>query len=292
MCGMKMRERWNRFWTPALAVAFDGERMWWIESGSKREVRSQPLFLGEGPGMEFDQAEAALRQVLRPQGKWWCLAPRVVVAAPRDEISKRGVKDIAVFAGARDVITLPKVMAAALGVGLDVESDRVAAVLYLEREWAGFAVIRKAEVRAGWERAGGVDQMIENVAAQTGKAQGPVSDFELLRENFKTHGLSEPAARAGATQFVAALRERCRYEAERLSASDRRDWRQAPLYLLGPYADVPGLRELVADLWACEVIVPDAPERAVILGCRKVLEELNVIMNTFKSSEKLPARKL
>jgi actin-like ATPase involved in cell morphogenesis len=257
-----------------------------INGATNGEVRSQPLSLGEGPATEFDHAELALRRVLRPSDNWWRLAPRVVVAAPRAEIPKRGLKDIAVYAGARDVITLPKVMAAALGAGVDVKLDRITAVLYLEREWLGFAVIRKAEVRAGWERAGGVDQILENIAAQTGTAQGPAPDFEFLREKLKVHGMVEPAARAGANQFVASLRERCRREVERLSVGDQRDWRREPLYLLGPYADIPGLRELVAQSWACEVIVPYEPERAVILGCAKVLAELDEVMTTFSTGKK------
>jgi hypothetical protein len=153
----------------------------------------------------------------------------------------------------------------------------------------GFTVIRKSDIKADWERAGGVEQLVEDVAVQMRTAHGVVPDFERLNESIKIHGLVDPAARAGAAHFVAALRERCRHEAERLSVADQRDWRQAPLYLLGPYACIPGLRELVAELWACAVIVPDRSDQAVVRGCRKVLGDLDAIMKSFESS-KIPSR--
>jgi actin-like ATPase involved in cell morphogenesis len=244
----------------------------------------------EGGIGEFDLAEAMVRRELRKGASSWRLAPRVVVAAPRADGSKRGLKDVIVCAGARDLITIPKAMAAALGAGLAVDADQITTVLYIERDWMEFMVIRKSEIRVDWERAGGVDQLVEDVAVQMRTARGPVPDFERLHENLKTHGLVEPAVRAGATHFVAALRERCRHEAERLSTADQRDWRQAPLYLLGPYAEVTGLRELVAELWACEVIVPERSDQAVIRGCRNVLAELDAIMKSLDSVKKPSAR--
>lgn len=260
-----------------MAVAFDGERMWWVR-GPEGEVESCALAMSEGTVMEFDRAEAALRVVLRPSDAWWRVAPRVVVAVPRAEIPKRGVRDIVVYAGARDVITLPKVMAAALGAGLEVDAERMTTVLYVERDWVGFAVIRKAEILAGWERAGGVEQLLEDVAAEARAAGAREEDFERLRAQLVRTGLGDTTAKAGATRFVEGLRERCRRVVGGMPEARQREWRGATLYLLGPYAGIPGLRELVATSWGCAVIVPSEPERAVIYGCRKVLGELDWIM--------------
>src|SRR6267142_2362485 len=49
--------------------------------------------------------------------------PRVVIAIPSGitEVEKRAVKEPAMHAGARDVITIPEPMAAAIGVGLPID---------------------------------------------------------------------------------------------------------------------------------------------------------------------------
>ena len=78
----------------------------------------------DGVIADFDVTEAMLRYFIgKVRGTAFRVAPRVVIAIPSGitEVEKRAVKDSATHAGARDVITIPEPMAAAIGVGLPID---------------------------------------------------------------------------------------------------------------------------------------------------------------------------
>ena len=73
----------------------------------------------DGVIADFDVTEAMLRYFIRKvTGNSFRVNPRVVIAIPSGitEVEKRAVKESALHAGARDVITVPEPMAAAIGV--------------------------------------------------------------------------------------------------------------------------------------------------------------------------------
>jgi rod shape-determining protein MreB and related proteins len=78
----------------------------------------------DGVIADFDVTEAMLRYFIRKvNSNSLRVSPRVVIAIPSGitEVEKRAVKDSAMHAGARDVITIPEPMAAAIGVGLPID---------------------------------------------------------------------------------------------------------------------------------------------------------------------------
>jgi len=78
----------------------------------------------DGVIADFDVTEAMLRYFInKVRSNSFRVAPRVVIAIPSGitEVEKRAVKDSAVHAGARAVITIPEPMAAAIGVGLPID---------------------------------------------------------------------------------------------------------------------------------------------------------------------------
>src|SRR5438477_6565799 len=78
----------------------------------------------DGVIADFDITEAMLRYFIRKvTGQTFRVNPRVVIAIPSGitEVEKRAVKESALHAGARDVITIPEPLAAAIGVGLAIE---------------------------------------------------------------------------------------------------------------------------------------------------------------------------
>jgi rod shape-determining protein MreB len=78
----------------------------------------------DGVIADFDVTEAMLRYFInKVRSASLRVAPRVVIAIPSGitEVEKRAVKDSAVHAGARAVITIPEPMAAAIGVGLPID---------------------------------------------------------------------------------------------------------------------------------------------------------------------------
>ncbi len=89
-----------------------------------------------------------------------------------------------------------------------------------------------------------------------------------------------PTTDVDCAAFLLRMREHCLVAAGALSEADARAAEVGALYLLGPYARTPGLRDCLAGCWSRPVTVPEAAERAAILGCRKLLVELDEIVKS------------
>src|SRR3954466_10756813 len=103
-----------------LAVGEEAKRMLGRTPGNITAIRP----MKDGVIADFDVTEAMLRYFIRKvTGHAFRVNPRVVIAIPSGitEVEKRAVKESALHAGARDVITIPEPMAAAIGVGLPIE---------------------------------------------------------------------------------------------------------------------------------------------------------------------------
>src|SRR5471032_2362010 len=108
--------------THVLAVGDEAKRMLGRTPGNIVAIRP----LKDGVIADFEVTEAMLRHFIQKvHGKRTLFKPRprVVIAVPSGitEVEKRAVKESALHAGARDVITVPEPMAAAIGVGLPIE---------------------------------------------------------------------------------------------------------------------------------------------------------------------------
>ena len=102
------------------AVGDEAKRMLGRTPGNITAIRP----MKDGVIADFDVTEAMLRYFIRKvSNSSFRVNPRVVIAIPSGitEVEKRAVKDSALHAGARDVITIPEPMAAAIGVGLPIE---------------------------------------------------------------------------------------------------------------------------------------------------------------------------
>ena len=102
------------------AVGDEAKRMLGRTPGNITAIRP----MKDGVIADFDVTEAMLRYFIRKVSNTSFRAPpRVVIAIPSGitEVEKRAVKDSALHAGARDVITIPEPMAAAIGVGLPID---------------------------------------------------------------------------------------------------------------------------------------------------------------------------
>ena len=102
------------------AVGDEAKRMLGRTPGNITAIRP----MKDGVIGDFDVTEAMLRYFIRKvSSSSFRAPPRVVIAIPSGitEVEKRAVKDSALHAGARDVITIPEPMAAAIGVGLPID---------------------------------------------------------------------------------------------------------------------------------------------------------------------------
>jgi rod shape-determining protein MreB len=102
------------------AVGDEAKRMLGRTPGNITAIRP----MKDGVIADFDVTEAMLRYFIRKvSSSSFRAPPRVVIAIPSGitEVEKRAVKESAMHAGARDVITIPEPMAAAIGVGLPID---------------------------------------------------------------------------------------------------------------------------------------------------------------------------
>lgn len=101
------------------AVGDEAKRV--LDSHPKDFTAIRPM--KDGVITDFDVTEAMLHYFMqKASGRSSAGPPRVVIAIPSGitEDEKRAVKDSAIRAGAREVMTIPEPMAAALGVGLRI----------------------------------------------------------------------------------------------------------------------------------------------------------------------------
>lgn len=106
-----------------LAVGEEAKRMLGRTPGNIQAIRP----MKDGVIADFEITEAMLRYfITKVHNRKYGVKPRVIVAVPSGitEVEKRAVKDSATHAGARDVYLIEEPMAAAIGVGLPVQSCR------------------------------------------------------------------------------------------------------------------------------------------------------------------------
>ena len=306
-------KKWDAFWNPTIALAFDRESLWSAGDPNEAPRRSaacialdaktrKVVAVGDkaermqaeaGPGLkivnysrygsivDYDVAEVAFRQELRSHLKSkWRIAPRVLVATSLGDVEKRVVKDAVINAGARDLITIPRLMAAAIGAGLDVAKSRAETIVYADRDWCGFAVIGHSEMLAAWEGRDAFDQVLAEQAWLDRKIgdEEPMDLTAMFRRLVRQGVANDPSC----TAFIRRLHEHYRVALATLSPADAAIAKRGTVHLLGPCANIPGLKTLLASTWARPVVAPPCADAAVILGCRSLLGEISGLMKSFK----------
>ncbi|MBP6673530.1 MAG: rod shape-determining protein [Bacteroidetes bacterium] len=90
---------------------------------TRRDIRTiRPM--RDGVIADFEIAEGMLREFIKKIHSSWMPSRRIVVCVPSGvtEVEKRAVRDSAEHAGAKEVHLIAEPMAAAIGIGLDVEA--------------------------------------------------------------------------------------------------------------------------------------------------------------------------
>jgi rod shape-determining protein MreB and related proteins len=140
----------------------------------------------DGVIADFDVTEKMLRYfltlIIESHWKWVRVKPRVIVCVPSGitEVEKRAVRDSALGAGAKEVFMVAEPMAAAIGVGLPVETPTGNMVIDIGGGTTEIAVIALSGI-------------VSDTSIRTGGDELDTSIVQFMRKNYNLL-IGEPTA--------------------------------------------------------------------------------------------------
>jgi rod shape-determining protein MreB len=288
------------------AVGDEAKRMLGRTPGNITAIRP----MKDGVIADFDVTEAMLRYFIRKvHSNALRVAPRVVIASPSGitEVEKRAVKDSATRAGARDVITIPEPMAAAIGVGLPIDEPAANMIVDIGGGTTEIAVISLSGIVfsksiriAGDELDAAIinymkraynlligERTAEEIKLRVGSAY-PL-DEELTMEVKgrdsvaglpKTIHITSQEIREALSDTIGAIVDAVRATLERCPPELSADLVDRGFVLAGGGSLIRGIDRLLSEKTGLPVTIAEDPLSAVANGTGAVLNDLNwVIQN-------------
>jgi len=299
-------------------VAFDNNTKKIIAIGNEakmmqgrehREIRvSRPM--RDGVIADFEIAEGMIRAFIRKVSAGAFSSRRVVVAIPSGvtEVEKRAVRDSAEHAGAKEVHLLFEPMAAAIGVGIDVEAAEGNMIVDIGGGTTEIAVISLAgivtqeSVRiAGDEMNNAVLQFFkknynllvgertaEKIKCEVGSAMPlkeevtiQVKGRDLVGGIPKTTEVSSVEIREALNENVTQIVESIKQTLERTPPELSADILDRGVMLTGGGALLKGLDERIKMETNLPVHVAEDPLTAVVRGTGKTIENIHKYSKVF-----------
>jgi rod shape-determining protein MreB len=233
----------------------------------------------------------------------YLMKPKIVISVPSGitEVEKRAVRDSAENAGAREVFLLPEPMAAAIGIGLPVESPTGIMIVDIGGGTSEIAVIalngivNNTSIRiAGDELNEAIvlylkknyNLLIGELTAEEIKIKAG-SAFPMEKEESleikgrdlvagvpKTMRLSSAQVREAMSEPVDAIVEAVRQSLERTPPELASDILDRGIILTGGGALLRGLDKRLQQETNLPVVVADDPLTCVVRGCGAVLDNM------------------
>ncbi|HXG38396.1 MAG TPA: rod shape-determining protein [Bacteroidota bacterium] len=268
-----------------------------------RDIRTiRPM--KDGVIADFEIAEGMLREFIRKISVGWVPSRRIVVSVPSGitEVEKRAVRDSAEHAGAKEVHLIPEPMAAAIGVGLDVDAPVGNMVIDIGGGTTEIAVIalsglvNEESIRiAGDEMNNAIvqffkrnhniligDRTAEAIKCEVGSAMPlkeeitiQVKGRDLVNGVPKTTEVSSVEIREALNEPIAQIVEAVKLTLERTPPELSADILDRGIMLTGGGALLKGLDERLRLETNLAIHVPEDPLTAVVRGAGKVLENLS-----------------
>ncbi|WP_221030431.1 rod shape-determining protein [Actomonas aquatica] len=286
------------------AVGADAKRMLGRTPGNITAIRP----MKDGVIADFDVTEAMLRYFIRKvNSNSFRVSPRVVIAIPSGitEVEKRAVKDSAMHAGARDVITIPEPMAAAIGVGLPIDEPAANMIVDIGGGTTEIAIISLSGIVfsksirvAGDEIDGAIvnymkraynlligERTAEEIKLRLGSAY-PLDD-ELTMEVKgrdsvaglpKTIHITSQEIREALSDTMSAIVDAVRSALERCPPELSADLVDRGFVMAGGGALIRGIDRLLSEKTGLPVTIADDPLSAVANGTGAVLSDLNWVL--------------
>jgi rod shape-determining protein MreB len=286
------------------AVGDEAKRMLGRTPGNITAIRP----MKDGVIADFDVTEAMLRYFInKVRTNSFRVAPRVVIAIPSGitEVEKRAVKDSATHAGARDVITIPEPMAAAIGVGLPIDEPAANMIVDIGGGTTEIAIISLAgivfskSVRvAGDELDTAIvnymkraynlligERTAEEIKIRIGSAYPLDEEIDMEvkgRDSVaglpKTIHITSQEVRDALSDTIGAIVDAVRATLERCPPELSADLVDRGFVMAGGGSLIRGIDRLLSDKTGLPVTVAEDPLSAVANGTGAVLDDLNWVL--------------
>lgn len=258
----------------------------------------------DGVIADFEIAEGMIRAFIRQVSSSFMNARRIVIAVPSGitEVEKRAVRDSAEHAGAKEVHLVAEPMAAAIGIGIDVDAPIGCMIIDIGGGTTEIAVIalsgivNEESIRiAGDEMNNAIMQFFkknhniligektaEAIKCEVGSAMPlkeeltiQVKGRDLVGGIPKTTEVSSVEIREALTEAVVQIVDATKLSLERTPPELSADILDRGVMLTGGGALLKGLDERIRMETNLPVHVAEDPLTAVARGAGKVIENLN-----------------
>ncbi|MBI1798235.1 MAG: rod shape-determining protein [Candidatus Eisenbacteria bacterium] len=272
--------------------------------------------LKDGVIADFELTEDLMREFIhRVQKHKFLVRPRIIICVPSGitEVEKRAVVDSAERAGAREVLLVPEPIAAAIGVGLPVDTPTGNMVVDIGGGTTEIAVIAlngivtKTSIRTGGDEMDEAimnyakkaynmligEQTAERIKIEIGSAfplpeemDMEIKGRDLVRGIPRTLRVSSVEIRESLQepigQIVNALRECLERTPPELAA----DIVDRGIFMTGGGALLRGLDMLLREVTNLNIRVAQDPLTCVVLGAGKILEQIEDFEKVILSGHK------
>jgi rod shape-determining protein MreB len=257
----------------------------------------------DGVIADFEMAEGMIKAFIKKISSNWMPAKRIVICVPSGitEVEKRAVRDTAEHAGAKEVYLITEPMAAAIGIGLDVNAPYGNMIVDIGGGTTEIAVIALSDITngtsiriAGDELTDAIirffrsnhnlligERTAEEIKCQVGSVM-PLSEEVIIEVKGRDLVSGVPkvtevnsieireSLNPPVTQMIEAVKVALEKTAPELSS----DLLDRGIFLSGGGALLKGLDERIKMETGVPVHVADDPLTAVVRGTGKVLEDL------------------
>src|SRR5262245_40193 len=272
--------------------------------------------LKDGVIADFEVTEDLLRWFIeRVQKHKFLVRPRIIICVPSGitEVEKRAVRDSAERAGARQVLLVPEPIAAAIGVGLPVDTPTGNMVVDIGGRTPEIAVIAlngivtKTSIRTGGDE---MDEAIQNYAKKAynmligeqtaerikieiGSAfplpeemDMEIKGRDLVRGIPRTLRVSSVEIREALQEPVGSIVNALRESLERTPPELAADIVDRGIFMTGGGALLRGLDLLLREVTNLNIRVANDPLTCVVLGASKILEQIEDFEKVILSGHK------
>jgi rod shape-determining protein MreB len=271
--------------------------------------------LKDGVIADFEMTELMLQEFIRKVSPARFMGKRVVVGVPSGitMVEQRAVRDSAEHAGAKEVYLVAEPMAAAIGVGIDIDESKGSMIMDIGGGTAEIAVIALSGIvcdrsirNAGDEMTRAIiqyfriqhnlllgDQTAEEIKCTIGSAMPlpkemtmEIKGRDIISGIPRTLATDSAEVRKALMEPISKIIEGTKNTLERTPPELASDILDRGIVLTGGGALIKGLDERIKKETGLPVIVAEDPLTAVVRGVGRVLENLSKYQAVILKSKK------